>query len=92
LDTVAERSKALVSGTTHGNHWDKLTSPKGRRFKSCPCQNKNFAYEDVPREQAHVILWLLDVWERVTGVRPPMDPAVISAAEPLAWTDEPGGA
>ena len=38
-----------------------------------------------------VVSWLLNVWERLTGVRPPMDPAVIVAAQPSSWPAGPGG-
>ena len=38
-----------------------------------------------------VVFWLLDVWESLTGVWPPLDPAVLIAAEPSAWPAAPGG-
>jgi hypothetical protein len=39
-----------------------------------------------------VIVWLCSLWEALTGARPPMDPAVIIAAEPEAWPAAPPGA
>ena len=39
-----------------------------------------------------VTVWLCSLWEALTGVRPPMDPAVIIAAEPEAWPAAPTGA
>jgi hypothetical protein len=38
-----------------------------------------------------VIVWLVSLWEALTGVRPPLDPVVIIASEPDAWPAEPSG-
>jgi hypothetical protein len=40
---------------------------------------------------APALQWLLDLWQHITGHRPPADATVLIAADPGAWPDAPDG-
>ncbi len=40
---------------------------------------------------APALQWLLDIWQHITGHRPPADATVLVAADPSTWPDAPDG-
>lgn len=52
-----------------------------------PLDTLTHAFLECPAVQP-ALAWLLDVWERISGERPPAAPLVILAAAPWAWQPE----
>ena len=77
--------------------------PQPATYVACPaCASRLPSRRDVPPETyTHLFLecptsrpavvWLLDLWLHLTGVRPPLTAEVIVAADMEAWPDGPTG-
>lgn len=95
LAHAALPSRAMVAG---------MRQPKCASDVRCPrCAALDPRPFPVPSETyTHLFLlcpsyrpvteWLCSLWESLAGARPPLDPAVIIAAEPDAWPQAPTGA